>query len=580
MFFICPFCLKYNCNFIPYSFEAYCEDCRKSVGTVVEWVKHLEEDKKEWSDNQVLQYLADMFKIQYQNENERADILAYYKQQGFDLVPIQRDGKIPMEKEWTVKSHKDVSEWQDWLDTGMNVGVKTGRCSNITIIDLDTKDVPEVLKDYKGTLQESTKGYHYFFQYEKELPKTRIDELKIDIENDGGQVVVSPSAVGGVPRKYLQRNGIPKMSDVIKLYLMSKVRTFNIERESLPEDTKAVDLNLDFVGEGNRTNFLMKFGGVMRRELNLEQTRYVVDIVNNNFLKPSLPKNEVYNVIKSLDKYIKFDQKDLAAKILKYLRMVEEATERDIKEITGEKLEMVKRSLTYLVREGYLIKHWKTYHIIKKADWKDTFMNMAKPIDFKLPYFDHVAHLNWGDMVLLGSRSKWGKTTISMNFVYSFVKQGIKPYYICLETGSRFTKTAQKLGILEGEFFWDFQADPTKIELEKNAVTILDWLLIADKAQTDVVLKHFVEQLYKTNGFLIIFMQLKKSGDWFAPNMVDQFPALGARYIYEDESDGTKGNWIVDPIREPKQKYKRVSVPCVYNFDSRRLEMVTGEEGL
>jgi len=88
--------------------------------------------------------------------------------------------------------------------------------------------------------------------------------------------------------------------------------------------------------------------------------------------------------------------------------------------------------------------------------------------------------------------------------------------------------------------------------IEKNAVTIIDWLMVEDKSQTDSVMKYFVEQLFKTNGFLIIFMQIKKNGEWFAPNMIDQFPTLAARYIYDNDEDGTTGKWLIDVIREAK----------------------------
>ena len=74
-----------------------------------------------------------------------------------------------------------------------------------------------------------------------------------------------------------------------------------------------------------------------------------------------------------------------------------------------------------------------------------SLLPLENEIDFKVPYFQDIAVLNWGDMLLLGSKAKYGKTTISMNFVKSFVEQGVKPYYISLETGSRFIKTAIKL---------------------------------------------------------------------------------------------------------------------------------------
>ena len=50
-------------------------------------------------------------------------MLNFYKKLGFDLVPIIRNGKIPIEKDWTNKSHKDIGEWNNWLKTGINIGV-------------------------------------------------------------------------------------------------------------------------------------------------------------------------------------------------------------------------------------------------------------------------------------------------------------------------------------------------------------------------------------------------------------------------------------------------------------------------
>ena len=60
-------------------------------------------------------------------------------------------------------------------------------------------------------------------------------------------------------------------------------------------------------------------------------------------------------------------------------------------------------------------------------------------------------------------------------------------------------------------------------------------------------------------------------------NMATQFPALGARYLYDRADDGEWGKWIVDPIRDPKIKGKRVLVPCRYDWESRELIQITGE---
>lgn len=576
--FTCPKCGQSNsCTFtMPESMEMMsCYKCDGIIGDIVAMVRLLEKDKESLSHEDIVDYLCRKYKIATPTTSEDIQkVFNQYKQMGFDLVPIQANGKIPIEKEWPTKNHKELFEWNQWLDRGANIGVKTGKSSGITILDLDTKVIPKelesFLKDYKGVMQESTKGYHYFFRYDKDLPKTRIQSFLLDIENDGGQVVIFPSVVEGLSRKLSITAPIPAIDEKLKTLLLNYCKAVNsssVSQVILPElnGTEMV------IPDGNRTSFLMSFGGALRKELGIKDINYTLSLINKFYCKPSLPRQELDNVVQSLDKYAHQDTRGVMNTIMNYLKIVGEASARDCKEVANEKKEVVDKALSSLVKDGYLIKKRQLFHVIKKAQWKDNFFEGGTELPFKVPFFNKYAILNWGDLVILGSKTKFGKTTIAMNLVKSFVDQGIKPYYISLETGSRFVKTATKLGLKEGDFYWDFLSDPTKIELEQNGVTILDWLLIEDKAATDTVLKHFVEQLYKTQGFLIIFMQLKTDGNWFAPNMVEQFPALAAKYLYDKEADGTYGKWMVEAVREPRYKTKKVAIPCLYDFGTRIL---------
>ena len=96
-------------------------------------------------------------------------------------------------------------------------------------------------------------------------------------------------------------------------------------------------------------------------------------------------------------------------------------------------------------------------------------------------------------------------------------------------------------------------------------------MLIIDKSKTDLVFRHLVEQLYKTNGFIICFQQLKEDNGYFAPNMCKQFPALSARYMYDNEDSGEYGYFKVDVIREPKMNIKAYDIPCQYNWETKEL---------
>lgn len=587
----CPFCKKdpMSANIIPNTAILNCFSCNQKYN-LLDIAKKIEQKFPEEEEEQ-LQYLKTLLNIEVitkKDEEKIEEILNVYVENGFDLVPIMRNGKAPIEKDWTNKSHKDKNEWLEWIRNGFNIGVKGGLKSNLTIIDIDQKPIPEEIKKLMGNTltQESTHGFHLFYKFEEDLPKTRIDELKIDIETTGGQVVIYPSIINNIQRK-IDIRPISKMPEALKKYLKSKIDLPNLKtfsekiREDIktenfkikPEDFKLKNNNL----EGCCNSSFIKLGGILRKELNTKNTEFVLNLLNTHLLEYPMEQKAIRAMVRELDKYTEFDEQELAYKVLQYMRDAEDATRTDVQRALEEKKIKIDKVLNYLVREGCLIKRGRNYHIIKKANWKYSLVNVAKRVPFKVPYFYDVGNFNYGDLILIGSKNKKGKTHVAMNIIKQFVKQGIKPYYISLETGSRFTEIALQLGLKEDDFAWDEIADPTKIELEPNAVTVIDWLLVVDKSKTDLIFRHFVEQLHKTNGFLIIFQQLKGTKDqnnqWFAPNMAMQFPSLATRYLYEDEDEGTYGKFVIDAIRDPKKHGKKMwEIPCVYNWQTKELK--------
>lgn len=567
----------------------YVFSCPKEnrLGDIVEVAMKIDSNTKGMSKEEVAHYLSTKHNIVLEGPTKETYLKAY-EYYGFDLVPIVAKGKAPFELDWVNKEYKHIDSWRNWLDTGFNIGIKTGSRSGITVVDIDSQDIPECLRTVDTLIQKTNKGYHFVFKYESDLPnynmrynKKESHNLPIEILNDGRQFVAHPSVVNEISRKWnfydYKNKPILQMPEEVKKFLLDHIETGN--KTSLEDKIKEDIINdkvedLSNLTEGGRNVGLTKLGGVLRKQLNIDQTAYVMNLINRSFVKPSLSNFELRTIVNSLDKYSSFDDMDLVKKIHDYLRYAEEGLSRDIQAAIGESKARIDKALAYLIKEQIIVKRGRMYHLIKKADWVDTFPSLDLSVNFKMPYFHDIANFSWGDMILLGGKSKVGKTTISMNFVKSLVEQGIKPYYICLETGSRFIKTAAKLEMKEGDFFWSIQTDPTKIEIENNSITILDWLLIEDKAKTDSVMQYFVNQLVRTNSLLIVFMQLKDNGEWFAPNMVKQFPAFAARYIYEKDEDGTAGSWHIDAIREAKRQVKKWTIPCQYNWEDRRLRRV------
>lgn len=504
-----------------------------------------------------------------------------------NIIFIRRNGKSYWcgNSNWTNREHKDMIEWDNWLNEGLNIGVKCGKSSGITILDLDVKEIPDDLKpfleNFKGLMQESTKGYHYFFRH-IDVHSTRIDKYKLDIRNDGTQVVIYPSKVEGIERKLFEAK-IPKMTKEFKEFLLSckDIKLSDvIEEKKEVKEIKEEDLNVENIQSiktGNRTNYLMTLGGILRKKLNLDQTEYVLNFVNKNHCKPPHNNYEFKNIIKSLSKYDGFDNKYLASRILSHLKLTDKiggASSRDLKEITDEKKIVIDKALAYLMKEEYIIKRRNMYRAISKADWKEEFMDYGQEINYQFPYFYDRAIIRSGDMIIIGSKSGFGKTHIAMNIVKRLIDQKIKPYYITLESGNRWAIIAKKLGLVEGQFKWDCHYEPEHIELEKNVFTIIDWLLPKDYAETDKTFDYFSKQLKKNNGILVIFCQLKDDGKFYAEAMLKFFASVVARFLYENDEDTTKGYFDFRKIREARIRNWHTKMPTLYGWDSKILNRV------
>ncbi len=239
--------------------------------------------------------------------------------------------------------------------------------------------------------------------------------------------------------------------------------------------------------------------------------------------------------------------------------------------LCAEEKTKIDKTLAYLVKEGLIQKRGNLYIYVHRLEWKTDLIESTKPLPFKMPYFYDLANFSMGDIIIIGGHTGTGKTIIAMNIVKQLALQNIKTHYISLESGSRFRKDALKLGLTENDFYHAFCYDPTKVELENNAVTIVDWLNPSAFKDTHLTLGHYCNQLDKHSGILIIMVQLKENGDFFAPNLLNLFPALSVKYLYDADVNGMSGYFEVNKVREAIRQKRVTKIPCKYNWDTKEL---------
>ena len=122
------------------------------------------------------------------------------------IIPIQisfntetKKKNINFPKEWSnIQTIEQSNELFEKYNTFKEIALLTGKINNITVIDVDNIDKWNELKiEYplsKGIVVETNKGFHLYYKYNDKL-KTRSNIIDgIDIRNDGGNVIIPPSA--------------------------------------------------------------------------------------------------------------------------------------------------------------------------------------------------------------------------------------------------------------------------------------------------------------------------------------------------------------------------------------------------
>jgi hypothetical protein len=555
-------------------------------GTFYDCVRLIEPDKAKLSDGQITEYLINSLHVDMYKE------LEVFKSYGWALVPIAKNSKRPIENDWTNITHYEKADWMKWLNNGFNLGVRTGEVSKITVIDVDNKgEVPDreaILQELKdiGTLEQNTAngGKHYIFKYDAEIPQVvDMGGLKIDTRNEGGQILIQPSHLDA--KNYIFVN----LGTTIK-EIPVELKTKLLELCGSISKPKAIEVNVPSVsletsegvaqvkeGEG-RNNLLLQLGGALINKADEPTVAYTLQLINKTFFKPELPQFEIQAMIKSLTKYKSSNENTEEQAIYEYMKLMQtDISAKDIMDSLKFTRAIADKYLSKFVKDGKAIRLARgRYKYREKVEWADKFVKLGNYIDYKLPYFNSIANFASGDILLLGGKTSNGKTTVALNIIKQIVAQGIKPFYIYSESGSRCGEISETLGLAEGCFYHSFHANPLSIEIEPNSFTVLDWLLISEKENTDTVFKFFAEEMQRKGGILIIMMQLKDNYDYFAPNLVCQFPSVAARYLFDDET-GKYGHWQVDKIRDPKGNYRNYLIPCEYDFEKKTL---TAKDGL
>lgn len=589
--FKCPVCGKETAFLYPnQTIKFYCNhpDC-EFKGDVFDLVRKTK--NKNFSDEDIADYLSHKFTIEIKDDVQ--DILKLYEKNKFCLFPLEPESKNPQKGfMWKDRLYKEPKLWNDWVDRGYGLALRLGKVSNVVAIDVDDDETYEKMKDLLGEdtlIQVTKRGRHWLFLYEDCFDNINHVNFRskngydMELRGNNAYIAIAPTSAEGEIRTWNNKK-IQKMPEKLKEFLLSLIDkdTKNVDEE-IQDAINNEDLGNGVQGMDGRCNdTFVKMGGILRKKMNIENTKTALSVFNQALDNP-MPDKDIRGIIRQLGKYQTYDKQELADEVLKRLEIITEGTAFQIANTLKREQKDVEDVLKHLEDEAKVVAmKGRKYKVLENVEWVEDESEMGKPIDFIMPYFHNIAHFNDGGMIIIGSPTGKGKSHITGNIIKQLWEQKRVSHLVNTEADSNIGKIITNLNIPKEAYVVPKKkrkpiTHPMDIELADNAITLVDWLRMKDGdfTQTDNTFEHFSKQLKIHRGFLIILTQIRTSDNkFFAPDQVANFGALVCKYLWGNNGiDNENTYFLTTKIRDSKINKQIITLPCFYEHSTKIIEL-------
>ena len=232
-------------------------------------------------------------------------------------------GKHPRTIDGKDSATTDLTTIQEWWKRWpkANVGIRTGECSGIVVLDVDGDAgkaslqallathgaIPATLRTLTGRASGDgkRKGCHYFFKMPESVQlrnSTGVLGPRLDIRGEGGYVVAAPSKHhSGLLYQWLKKD-LP-LADVPDWMLaaLTKPKLALDSKRLTPESGTPEE---SAFAEGGRNAGLTSLAGKLRAKgLDVEEMEAALLVANQKRCKPPLPESEVREIARSVGRY-------------------------------------------------------------------------------------------------------------------------------------------------------------------------------------------------------------------------------------------------------------------------------------
>ena len=236
-----------------------------------------------------------------------------YWNKGYSVIPIKTRTKEPAIS-WKPYQSKLAKEneirgwWSEWPYA--NIGIVTGKISNLTVIDLDGSQGTESFSKHlqkelpETRIHSSPNGMHLYYKYNANIKQTTGILPKVDIRNDGGYILAPPSKVNGKNYSVKNDREIATVTKIPQALIKSSAPTQ--AKGSTPTTNSndwVEDLLLNGAEDGTRNDSAARLAGYF---INKGLSPTVIETLMFQFASkcnPPMEKDEILSVIGSISSY-------------------------------------------------------------------------------------------------------------------------------------------------------------------------------------------------------------------------------------------------------------------------------------
>lgn len=371
--------------------------------------------------------------------------LWYAEKKGYSVVPFGMDKRpcIPKWQEWQNKRadrEQILAWWKEYPKA--NVGMVTGRISNLAVIDIDK---PEGEEELNKLIPESAiipvcttprGGKHLYFTYPADIElRNQVNFLSgVDFRGEGGVIKAPPSTNGqGGFYQWIKGSGIHEVStidlptNVINIILSFKslnksyihAKDINITGGMTTNDNKMFQ-------KGQRDNDLFHIANsLVKGGCNPGYVRQVLEILALN-CKPPFPLTEINDKIQSALDRAKRKDRNLTEDIREWIMttsgiFLTTNVYNCLQLTTREEKKASAIILSRLSQPGGIIEKYGnkrgTYRTVESSADVINFLDAGTaPYPIRLPFqLEDLVEIHKSNIIIIAGESNAGKTAFCLN---------------------------------------------------------------------------------------------------------------------------------------------------------------------